>query len=226
MPYRRAQAFREMKKQFDRIPNVELAERIRLGKIGFFDSRRAKFNWRTSLKTLKIKTEPVPMSDFPPVIDELYTTEGAVSYEFGLDEKNIGSVNFKFSKAYSLAAQSIAMVSQGFEIDKLEEDILDYIRAGKEWQRKWVVVTQVFTSPSFSLLIASGKKSEVKIGTKVPVEASGFNIADPKLNLVVTKAKWMAYRTLAKQNVTPFFKLHKLKGDWNNKKLNLEPYGR
>ena len=56
MPYRRAQAFREMKKQFDRIPNVELAERIRLGKIGFFDSRRAKFNWRTSLKTLKIKT--------------------------------------------------------------------------------------------------------------------------------------------------------------------------
>lgn len=225
MPYKHVRAFREMKNQFNRIPNVDLTEHIKLGKIGFFNSRRAEFDWRTSLKSLRIKTDPTPKSDFPPVIDELYTTEGAVSCEFGTEENKIGYVNFKFNYAYSLAAQANDMTSQGFEIDELENDILDFIRAGKNWERNWVVVTQVFTSPSFSLLIASGNKSEVKICTKVPVEVTGFNIADPKLNLVVTKAKWMSFSTLAKRNVTPFFKLHKLKGDWRNKKLNLEPYG-
>lgn len=225
MPFKNVQAFREMKNQFDRIPNIDLTQHIKLGKIGFFDSHRAEFDWRTSLGTLKIKTAPTPKSDFPPVVDILYTTAGAVSCEFGIEEEKIGSVNFKFSRAYSLAAQADGMTSQGFEIDELENDILNHIKAGKKWERKWVVVTQVFKSPSFSLLIGSGKKSEVKICTKVPVETSGFNIADPKLRLVIAKAKWMAYSTLAKQNVTPFFKLHKLKGDWKNKKLNLEPYG-
>ncbi len=224
MPLRRVQAFREMKKQFDRIPNVELTERIELGRIGFFDSRHIRFDWVTSLESLNINAEPIKKSDFPPVVNILYTTEGAVSYEFGLDAKNIGFANFKFSKAYSLAAQANDMTSRGYEIKKLEKDILDYIKAEKEWERKWVVVTQVFTSPSFSLLIASSKKSEAKICTKIPVEGPGFNIADPKLDLVITSAKWMAYRELAQQNITPFFRLHKLKGDWDN--LKLKPYGR
>ena len=225
MPFKHVRAFREMKKQFSRIPNIDFTQQIKLGQIGSFDSQSVKFDWITSLKSLKIETEPVPMSDFPPVVNMLYTTQGAVSYKFGLDEEKIGSVNFKFNKDYSLVAQSVDMTSQGFEIGQLENDILDYIRAEKRWDHKWVIVTQVFTSTSFSLLIASSRNSEATICTQIPIKASGFNIANPNLNLVVTSAKWMAYSELAKQNVTPFFRLHKLRGDWNNKELSLKPYG-
>jgi hypothetical protein len=227
MPYSRELAFRKMRSEFDRFPNIELVEKIELGQIGFFNSRRAVFNWRTSLKTLGINFTPKSMGDLPPIINEVYTSDDAVDYEFSLDANNFGKATFKFDKSYSLATQSIDLTSKGYEIDKLQNDILRAIQGGTKWEQDWVLVTQVFTSPSFSLLIASGRTSEADITTQVPISATGFNIADPSLNLTLTRSKRMAYRSLGRQDVTPFFRVHKFKGDWSNlRSLRLEPYGR
>lgn len=228
MPYRRELAFRKMRNELDRFPNIELVEQIQLGQIGIFNSRRAVFDWRTSLGSLGINDGPQQQSDLPPITNEVYTSDDAVDYEFEINESNFGKATFKFDKSYSLATQSTDMFSYGYEIDQLQSSILGAIREGgtEVWERNWVVVTQVLTSASFSLLIASGWKSEAEISTRVPVTTMGFNIADPSLELTCTRSKRMAYRSLGRQNVTPFFRLHKLKGDWNSLNLRLEPYGR
>jgi hypothetical protein len=228
MPYSRELAFRKMRNEFGRFPNIELVEQVELGQIGIFNSRRTVFDWRTSLKSLGIDPIFQPRSDLPPIMNEVYTSDDAVDYEFGINGNNFGKATFKFDKSYSLATQSTDMTSYGFEIDQLQDSILDAIKKNKikKWEKNWVVVTQVFTSASFSLLISSGWKSEAEISTQVPVTTMGFNIADPSLELTCTRSKRMAYRSLGRQNVTPFFRLHKLKGDWDSLDLRLEPYGR
>lgn len=228
MSYSRAVAFQRMHDEFDRFPNIELVEQVKLGQIGFFNSRRKSFNWRTSLENLGIHPILEPTSNRAPIVDEIYTGDDAVDYQFSLNENNLGKANFKFRRRYSLATQAFDMTSHSFEIDPLQKSIIDAIREGeiKKWERDWVIVTQIFTSSSFSLLIAGGWNSEAEISTQVPISTIGFNIADPSLNLTLTRSKRIAYRALGKQNVTPFFRVHKFKGDWNSLEIRLEPYGR
>jgi len=227
MPSRRVQALRKLRKEFDRFPNLDLAAQIELGRIGYFDSRKLVFDWRTQLSSISIKTKPIAIKEKPSYIDEIYTSDDAVDYEFTFDEKKLGKALFSFSKSYSLAIQAIDMTTEWYEIEELENDILNGIAAGKvKWDEDWIVVTQVFRAPSFSMLVASGKKSEVEISTSIPVQKTAFNIADPKLGLLVTRSKRMAYHIVARQNVTPFFRIHQFKGSWKETRLQLKPYGR
>jgi len=226
MSFSKEIAFRIMKKEFDRFPNLELAETIELGQIGFYDSRKALFDWRTNLSSLGITISPKKNIDLPPIIDEVYTSEDSVKYEFSLEEGNLGKVFFSFSKKNSIVTQANEMRAQGYEISKLENLLLEYRKNGGKWDEDWIVVTQTFNSPSFSLLISSGKNSHVEISTQVPIAKNVFNIADPKLDLAITKSHKLAFSSLAKQNVTPFFRVHKFSSTNSKSKTHLFPYGR
>lgn len=216
-------AFRELKKEFERFPNSELAESIELGRIGYYDNRKARFQWRTTLGNLNINTTPKVFKDSFPCVDEIYTTGNAVNCTFSLGVNQYGNADFKFSKSYSIATQATGMTISGYDIVELERDILEAIEQNNlEWDEKWVVVTQIFQAPSYSLLISGNGNSEASLSTSIPISTTGFNIADSALGIVVARLNKMAYQSVAKTNVTPFFKIHKLKG-WS--KLRLEPYG-
>ena len=227
MPYRRELAFRKLKREFDRFPNMDFVEPMNLGQIGIYNGRRANFNWRTNLSRFDISISPQRFNDLPPIIDEIYTSDDAVNYEFKVDDQKLGVASFSFSKSYSLASQAIDLITEGYEIRELEQLLLDKIRSREiEWEREWSIVTQVFKAASFSLLIASGKDGVAEIKTQKELASQFFNIADPNLDLVLTKSKKLAYRIIGKQNIIPFFRIHKFKGDWTKLNLKLEPYGR
>jgi len=227
MPRKRDQAFRKLRRELNRIPNMDLVEPIELGQIAFFDSRKLTFDWRTKLSNLGIFTKKKEITEELPTINELYTSHGAVNFKFSLDETNLGKAIFSFSKEYSLATQAMGMTTIGFEIRKLERDILAAIKSGKViWDKKWVIVTQIYRSPSFTLLVASSRKSAAEILTSIAIEGKVFNIADSKLGVNISTSNRMAYQIVGKKNVIPFFKIYQFKGSWKEMKIHLKPYGR
>jgi hypothetical protein len=227
MPTRKEKALRKLRKEFNRFPNLDIAEPIELGQIGYIDSKKLTFEWRTRLSNLNIAAEQKNFIEELPIVDELYTSDAAVDFKFTLDAKNIGKAYFSFSKGYAIATQVVGMSTIGYEIDDLERSILDAIEKKKiEWDKKWVIVTQIFSSPSYTLLIASSGQSAAEISTSIPIEAETFNIADAQLGLKISQSTKMAYHIVGKENVIPFFKIYQLKGSWKDMMLKLMPYGR
>ncbi len=227
MPRKRDQAFRKLRKVVNRIPNMDLVEPIELGQIAFFDSRKLTFEWITKLSNLGIFTKQKKITEELPIVDELYTSKGEVNFEFSLEEKNLGKAKFSFSKEYSLATQAMGMTTIGYEIKELESDILAAIESKKDiWDRKWVIVTQIYRSPSFTLLVASSNKSKATISTSIAIQGKVFNIADSKLGVNISNSNRMAYQIVGRKNVIPFFKIYQFKGSWKEMKIKLKPYGR
>lgn len=220
------QVFKELRKEFDRFPNLELAQSIELGKIGFYDNRKTRFQWRTNLERLGINTQPKTFTSPIPCIDEIYTTFDAVECNFSLGVNSLGNAEFEFSKNYSIATQANDMSVFGYEIQELESDILQAINTNNlDWDKKWVVVTQIFNAPCFSLLVSGSRGSKASLSTSVPIKTAGFNIADSNLGIVTNGSRKMAYQSVAKTNVTPFFRIYKLKNQWQDN-WELRPYGR
>ena len=58
------------------------------------------------------------------------------------------------------------------------------------------------------------------------MEAPGFNIADPKLNLRLIRSKKLAYHVVGNENVTPFFMTHQIKYNRRKDTFSLIPYGK
>lgn len=221
----RKQAFRKIKKELDRFPNIDIVEPLSLGEIGFYNSREAKFDWRLNIKKLNISISPKQYDKQIPIADELYTSSNAVNFEFVLDEQNLGCAKFNFSKSYSLVTQAIDLTKERYEVFELEQLLLEKIKSNMiNWNPKWVIITELYKSPSFSLIVSKSKEGYAEIKTNKKLNQSSFNIADPSLELTLSKSKKIAYQIIGKQNVTPFFNLHKFKGDWKTFDLKLVPY--
>ena len=225
-------AFRTLKKEFERFPNLELEEPAELGQVGFYDGRRCKFEWRTNLKALGINPKVVKKTAIPPLVDKVYTTGESTCCQFSLEGNGVGAANFSFPRSNKLATQALDMTSSGYDIYDLETKIKEAINSGLIWDKNWVVITQVYPAQAYSLLYARSNRSEATVSTAVPVTSAVFNIADPDLKVSASYIYGEVMNTVAKQKVTPFFRIHKLKG-WGPRStsevgaqsLTLEPYG-
>ncbi|AQT67904.1 hypothetical protein STSP2_01056 [Anaerohalosphaera lusitana] len=227
MPHVNKIIFRKMRREFARFPNLDVSETVKLGKVGFFDNRRAFFNWKTSLDRLNLFISEEPRDDKFPICDELYTSYGGVETQFRVTEEKFGTADFLFRKKYAVAAQAIGTESKALDIDSLEQQIVKGINNGSlKWNKKWVVVTEVFVASAFSLLVGSSSGGMASVRTNIPITQLGFNIADPNLSLSISGAKQMGKQIIARRNVVPFFRVHRVCGNWKSGKLSLEPYGR
>jgi len=225
MPNYRKQAFRRIKKELDRFPNTNILNPLSLGDIGFYNSREAKFYWRRNIKELQVPISPKQYDEQIPTANELYTSSNAVNFEFVLDEHNIGYAKFNFSKSYSLVSQAIGLTTERYEVFELEQLLLEKIKSKIiNWNPKWIIITQLYKSPSFSLIISKSKEGYAEIKTNEKLNQSFFNIADPSLKLTLSKSKKIAYQIIGEKNITPFFNVHRFKGNWKTFDLKLVPY--
>lgn len=227
MPSNHEKAFRKLRREFSRYPNLDLAEDIYLGKIGVFNSRRTTFDWRTNLNALDLHVNEVPINDELPIVQELYTSGNDISFEFSLEENNYGSVSFTFRNDFTITTQAYDLSIRAIEIENLERILIDNIRQGEiDWDLNWVIVTKVYYCSSFTLLINSSRNSTAQIITGIPIMVPGFNISDPNLNLRIARSHRMAFHTVGSKNVTPFFIIHQLKYIRRTDTYSLVRYGK
>lgn len=221
--------FRTLRDEFDRFPNTDFDTSVELGQVGVYNGKRCTFEWRTDLKTLGVQAAAYEGGATPPIIDSAYCSAAGAKSNFAVDASNLGVASFAIPKNRSLVTQALSMKSQRYDIGKLEFALQQAVDAGLNWNRDWVIVTQVFPAEAFTLLFSRSSGCEAEIRTGVPIEAPSFHIADPRLNLGFTRTRGALWSLLAKSNVTPFFRVHKLKR-WQKidgrTKFSVQPYGR
>jgi hypothetical protein len=221
--------FRKLRDEFDRFPNTDFDDSIVLGQVGIYSGKRCTFEWRTDLATLGVSAPAYTGSATPPIVDSAYSSSQGSTSSFSVDATSLGMASFAMPKAQSLATQALAMKSERYDIGKLEIAMQNAVNAGLNWNRDWVIVTQVFPADAFTLLYSRSAGCEVDIKTGVPIQSPVFNIADAKLQLAISRTKGAVWSVLAKTKVTPFFRVHKLKR-WQQvngqTKFSIEAYGR
>lgn len=213
---------RRTRDELGRYPNWPLNQGIALGSIGHFHGRKAKFEWRTSLKELGIDISEVAPQAF---MSELYTSHDSVSSEFhAASGDNPSKAEFNFAKTSSVASQGFEMGHQQLPIDRLKNEIIKSINKGVEWDYTWVVITELWLASGFTTLISSSKNSSSVIAANKVSDTKVFNIADINLGLQVTRSKFMAYQGVAEQNVRPYFQIHRLTKDHRFKLYGVGTY--
>jgi hypothetical protein len=200
--------FREVRDTLGFYPNWPTNDNIELGLIGQHFSREASFEWKTSLSNLGISFHTLTSSTST---DRLDTSASGVNYEFSsnLTDKH-ASAEFEFTKGRSFATQGFNMYYKRINTGDLERDLLPLIN-GKhvQWDKEWVILTELFEANSFTTLVSESKKARAVIAASVPILANTFNIADPNLGLKVTESSNMAHREIATMSVKPYFVIHK-----------------
>ena len=214
---------RETRDELGRYPNWPIQRPIQLGSVGIYDGRLAEFDWVTSLATLGIT---VPPTRSQSLIDEMYTTLGAVNVKF--EAATAGNkAGFNFAKAMAVATQGYKTAYAFYELGPLQQAIVSAIVGEKvEWNLDWVVVTELWKSDAFTTLISGAKGSSAEISTTQPVPSGVFNVADINVGVKLSRSDAMGYHGVAEKAVSPFFQIHRLIHDRKNNRYYLKRYGR
>jgi hypothetical protein len=189
-------------------PNWPLHQHLSLGLVGYYHGWRKTFEWRTSLTSLGINHT---LAGGQGLLDDIYATENAVQARFHTtgDDTNPMAC-FSFNRRHSLVAQCHQSTHVSLDIFSLQREILSAINSGTlTWDKEWVILTEIFNAKGFSALIAGSRKSSASLSASTRVSASAFNIADPQLGIRLMSSEFMAYQAVARQDVTPYFYIHK-----------------
>jgi hypothetical protein len=199
---------REIRDNLGRFPVWPPYRKVTLGAVGFYNGRRATFEWKHNLSDFGI-TLPTP-----DVVEnksgEFYTSDDAVSFSFSATAANIGEASFAFARNAAVAVRSQSLQIHSLPTGKLEKAIAAAIAGGLKWNRNWVIVTELYHATSFTTLISSGKKSDAKLVTSVPITSGTFDIADPTLGISLAVSNKLHYQAIAETAVDPFFNVDTL----------------
>jgi hypothetical protein len=226
------QLFRQLRAETGWFPNLNYEETIRVGSVGTFDGSRCEFSWITTLDVLAVSAPDPIVEDASTRVDRLFCSGDSTDVDFNVDENAFGTASFGFSGVGSAASQTFGSTSRKLDIYRLEIALNEKLGQGMNWNRHWVVVTQVFPAKAFSVLSARSSRAAATLRTRVPVTGSTFNIADPALGITCNRSHGDVRHATA-VDVTPYFKVCKLKGwkPWSssrydpNERKRLEPYG-
>lgn len=205
----RKRLFVEIRNGLGWFPNWPLQQNLQLGMIGYYDGWEKNFEWRTSLSQLGISVQPAGTQG---VLDEMYATEAAVSTKFEIEQSSNKPVaSFAFSKRHSVVAQCHDSGHTSLPINQLQKLLIDKVTSGEiQWDKNWVILTELFRAKGFSTLISGSSKSSSSLSVGIPRTNPVFNIADPTLKIGVRSSEFMAYQAVCNQNTTPYFYVHKL----------------
>jgi hypothetical protein len=199
---------RQLRDDLGRFPKWPPTQPVQLGQIGFYLGRKARFDWRTSLTNLGIDLTP---SGGREEADELYATKKGVDFRFSLAAGNLGRAQFSFHKNAAVALQSFGLRFVTLPLGELETELAERIMSHAiRWNRKWVIVTGVYQTNSFTALVSGDRDGAAELATSIPVTTPAFNIADPQLGLGLSYAKRICYEVVAAAGLRPFFHVHRL----------------
>lgn len=205
----RKRLFAEIRDGLGWFPNWPLQQDLALGMIGYYDGWSKNFEWRTSLAELGID---IQYEVAHGILDEMYATKAAVSTKFELDAISKRPIaSFDFSKKHSVVAQCHDSNYSSLRINQLQRILIDRVTAGEiDWDKNWVILTELFRAKGYSILISGRKNSGSSLSLGVLQDNPVFNIADPTLNIEVNHSKSMAYQAVCNENTSPYFYIHKL----------------
>jgi len=205
----------ELKKQFGYLATWLPGTPIALGDIGKMDDN--VFTKISNLSDLGISFE-TQQDDTPSDIE--HNSQGAVSVSFkaagsaappgsSLGEVDAGiSVSFSKENAILFKANGTTSPSIKNQIS-LGQEILKRYDAG-DWDKSWVVVTEVVNANSATILISGSADSKIELKAKGSVEVVKIDIADADLGLETTTSKDLSTKILAEKSLTPLFKVSKV----------------
>ncbi len=117
-------------------------------------------------------------------------------------------IGFTFSRAGAVVLKTNgAKYNSINDKNKLSRDIK---QLGNEWQKNWVVITEVVDADSCTILIANSSKSESKFELEGNAGNEIIDIADASLKLKSLSIKNMLVNSVAEEGMTPLFKISKL----------------
>jgi hypothetical protein len=219
----RERAFREVRDELDRFLNYPLNQQIELGDFGIFDGKRCRFEWQGNLRDLKADCTS---AGFQNEIAETYATAGVVSIQARLalgGTRPSADINFRRGAALAFRGHRIGF--DQVQLIGVAKNLSAAIRGGLEWDRKRVIVTQIWKAEGFTHLVSGGKGASVQIEATAAKAEPGFNYADPTLGLQVTTERAMSYCSVGQTEVKPYFSVHKARetapGEWNLYKYGL-----
>jgi hypothetical protein len=96
------------------------------------------------------------------------------------------------------------------DIIKLGEQVLELYEEGK-WNKKWVVVTELVTAESATILISNNKNGRIELKANANIDAISIDIADAKFQFSTIFSKGLETKIMAQSGLTPLFKVMGIK---------------
>lgn len=219
----RERAFREVRDELDRFLNFPLNQQIALGDFGLYNGKRCRFEWSGNIGALGVSCAS---AGFQHEIAETYATAGVVNVQGRL---GIGdgkpAVDISFRRATALAFRGFKIGFDQAQLASLTRAFNDAVKGGLKWDKKNVIVTQLWRADGFTHLVSGGAKAGVQIEAHAPGASIGFNFADPTLGLQVASENAMSYCVVGQTQINPYFAVHKFRqmpdGEWQLYKYGL-----
>ena len=92
----------------------------------------------------------------------------------------------------------------------LGQQVLDLYRAGK-WNKQWVIITELVVAESATILISESRSAKIELKATANLDAPQLDIADAKFNFAHQFVQGMDTRIIAKNGLTPLFKVMGIK---------------
>jgi len=205
----------ELHKQFSYFATWVPGTPLELGDIGVFKNH--VFTKKANLSDQHIQFE---QENDDTKSDMEHTSKGAVTWinktsgsvlpNSVLTDADAGIVvNFSKENAVLFKAKGTRTIS-----------IKDQIALGKEiekrynlgtWEKEWAVVTELIVADSATILISSSGEGKIELKANADVKTPQMDIADAKLELTTSFSKDLDTKIVARQGLTPLFKVSKIK---------------
>lgn len=234
MSYFRKAITKSVRSEFGRFPNPEASIRLELGQVGVYDGWNCQFSWRHKLDDLEVKVAAPTSEQIPGFVNEIFSIGDQTKIVFVPNATGQASANMSFGRARSLLAQATSMVCLSLDPTQLRRALIDAMQRGKTWDKEWLVITHLFVAHSYSQFFSTSRNASLTVSAKAAASIGSFNLADTNLELGIESQFGSVHNLLAQSNVTPFFLVQKLKGwrsefrikpNWSEEDLRLEPYG-
>jgi|SRR5215217_5615517 len=116
-----------------------------------------------------------------------------------------------FSNANAIVFKALQCgVTSIFAQDQLGEEIISRYEAD-DWPRDHVVVTDLVTSKSATVLISSGRGGQIEFAANAAVNPAQLNIANAEANFQVAYSSNVGTKIVAAKHLTPLFKVSGIK---------------
>lgn len=208
---------RELRQQFGYLatwlPGVPLA----LGDIGIL-----KRNTFTKISNLSNFDIDFKIEKDPTKSDLEYTSKGAVSITTKasgtvapqgsvLGEVDAG-ITVEFSKDKAILFKANGTSSPIIEDQiLLGRKILSLYKKG-QWDKDWVVITELVQADSASILISSSSTGKIELKATGELKTANMDIADADLGLELSFSRDLSTKIIAENSLTPLFRAMQVKG--------------
>ncbi|HUS11254.1 MAG TPA: hypothetical protein VMZ30_12380 [Pyrinomonadaceae bacterium] len=204
---------------------------ISLGDVGFLTRHGKLFERRTNLAnfdtTFGVK-KGTTTTDFDITLARDFETRFKAAGNAPLAGSSLLTTDVGVAIGYgegsSVVVRAHTVESSIDDLQKLEADLIRVSTdAGSRWHSNFVVVTTVYESTGTTIILSSGKKTNLDIKARADV-AIPFDLADVNVGLAAASGSSKFISALARTNFVPFFQAHHIAGRYWGP-LRLELYG-